>query len=237
MANAIINRGLIAETGVIPAGFNFLQDSYSFTPMDTKKAITEGYDGSEVQVMRVTGLLQKGDTANANNRIYSTRDVLRPAVDAIQEDVKNRAVIGEFDHPCDAKIHLEKASHLISNLWVEGKNVYGTAEVLYNLPLGAALRGLFEHKVRVGISSRGVGDMEVVESGGRELYTVLPGYAFVTWDVVAEPSVNGAILQIQESISGKAKAIKRELLKDKGHFDQSVYSRLLVQEINKFFSL
>lgn len=231
-----IDRRLIAETGVIPAGLQFIRDTYPFTPLEIRKAIREDVGGKEMPVMRITGLFQNGDTENANQRFYSTREVLVPAVEDIQEDVADRSVMGEYDHPSDAKIHLDRVSHLVSKIWMEGKKVYGEAEVLHKLPLGACLRGLFEHKVRVGISSRGVGDMELVEEGGREIYRVMPGYAFVTWDVVAEPSVSGAILNIQESLSKRLRPLKQEQQKKK-LFSPAVYQRRIVEEIENFFNL
>lgn len=134
---------------------------------------------------------------------------------------------------CDAKIHLDRVSHLMSNVWMENNKVYGEIEVLHRLPLGACLRGLFEHKVRVGISSRGVGDMEIAEHKGREVYRVLPGFQFVTWDVVAEPSVNGAILGIKEGLERRIKPLQ----KNRKAFSPEVYQNRLVEEINKYFNL
>lgn len=227
------DRKLIAETGHIPAGARLITDTYPFQIIDMKKALTEGVGGQEVPIMRVTGLIQMGDQENANGRIYPTRDVLTPAVRKIQEDVDNRCVLGEFDHASDAKIHLDRLSHLMTKVWMDGRKVYGEAEILHRLPCGAALRGLFEHKVRVGISSRGVGDMEMVESGGRETYRVLPGFTFVTFDAVAEPSVSGAILNIQESLTRRIKPIQQA----KHTFRPEMYQKALVEEINKFFGL
>jgi len=134
---------------------------------------------------------------------------------------------------CDAKIHLDRVSHLMTKVWMEGRKVYGEAEILHKLPCGAALRGLFEHKVRVGISSRGVGDMEVVEHNGQEVYRVMPGYSFVTWDAVAEPSVGGAILNIQEGLVKRLRPIKEK----KHLFSEDTYQDLLVKEINDFFGI
>lgn len=228
-----LNRGLIAETGQIPAGMQLIQDTYSFHVVDKKNTVTEDINGKEIPIMRVTGLFQKGDTQNANSRVYPTNDVLAPAVRAIQEDVANRSVLGEFDHPCDAKIHLDRVSHLLTKLWMDGKKVYGEAEILHKQPCGAALRGLFEHKVRVGISSRGVGDMEVAEQNGQEYYRVMPGYAFVTWDAVAEPSVNEAILSIQESLNKKIRPLRTE----RSRLGDEAYQKLVVKEINKFFGM
>lgn len=233
-ANALgINRSMVAETGIIPAGMQFIRDTMPFEVIDVKNTIKEGADGREVPLMRVTGLIQNGDVENANQRYYDTKEVLIPAVRAIHEDITNRAVPGEYDHPIDAKIHLDRISHLMTKVWLDGKKVYGEAEVLHKLPCGACLRGLFEHKVRVGISSRGVGDMEVVEHNGHDVYRVMPGYAFVTWDVVAEPSVSGAILNIQESLSRKLRPIKQQ----KHCFSPEAYQNILVREINSFFGL
>lgn len=232
-ANPSFNRGVIAETGIVPAGLRLIQDTFSFDIIDKQDIVVEGRNGKELPAMRVSGLIQMGDRENANGRFYSTGEVLRPAVTSIQDDISGRAVMGEFDHPADAKIHLDRVSHLMTKVWMDGRKVFGEAEVLHNLPCGACLRGLFEHKVRVGISSRGVGDMEVVESAGKEVYRVMPGYAFVTWDAVAEPSVNGAILQIQEGLNRRVRPIKKE----RSRFSPEAYNNLLVSEINKYFDL
>lgn len=228
-----INRGLIAETGIIPTGMQLIRDVFPFEIIESKNTVTEDVNGREVPVMRVTGLFQMGDKENANQRFYPSGDVLAPAVRGIQEDVQHRAVMGEFDHPADAKIHLDRVSHLITKVWMDGKKVFGEAEVLHKLPCGSYLRGLFEHKVRVGISSRGVGDMEVSEHQGHQVYRVMPGYSFVTWDAVAEPSVNGAILQIQEGLNRRL----RPLRESRNKFSSAAYQNLLVQEIENFFDL
>lgn len=227
------DRRVIAETGVLPVGSKLIRDTFAFDVIDKKEVVIEGKNGSEIPAMRVSGLIQMGDRENANGRLYSTAEVLRPAVQNIQEDIQSRAVMGEYDHPADAKIHLDRVSHLMTKVWMDGRKVYGEAEILYNLPCGACLRGLFEHKVRVGISSRGVGDMEVVESSGKELYRVMPGYNFVTWDAVAEPSVNGAILNIQEGLARKIKPLSN----NKHKFNPELYQGILVKEINKYFGL
>lgn len=228
-----VNRGIIAETGNIPAGLQLIRDTFPFKIIDRKETVVEDKNGREVPVMRVTGLFQEGDKENANQRLYSTREVLAPAVSSIQEDVSGRAVMGEYDHPADAKIHLDRVSHLITKVWMDGRKVYGEAEILHKLPLGACLRGLFEHKARVGISSRGVGDMEVVESRGQQVYRVMPGYSFVTWDAVAEPSVNGAILNIQEGILKRIRPIEAQ----KNQFSPEVYNNKIVEAIEDYFGL
>jgi hypothetical protein len=213
-----IDRATIAETGIIPVGMRLIRDTFPFEVIDRKNVVVEDAMGKEQPVMRVTGLFQNGDTENANGRFYPTRDVLTPAVRSIQEDVSKRAVPGEYDHPSDAKIHLDRLSHLITKVWMDGKKVFGEAEVLHMLPCGACLRGLFE---------------EVVEHNGHEAYRVMPGYAFVTWDAVAEPSVSGAILNIQEGLNRRLRPLRQQ----KHLFSEGAYQNLLVKEINDFFGL
>lgn len=131
----------------------------------------------------------------------------------------------------DAKVHLDRVSHLITKVWMEGKDVWGEAEVLDKLHYGSELRGLIESGVRPGISSRGVGDMEVRESNGQELYYVMPGYSLVTWDVVAEPSVKKAYLNIAES------TIKRRnmqvVVPNHPLFSKTVYESRLVKAVKE----
>jgi len=231
----LFNRGLIAETGVIPPGYQFIQDSHTFVPFKSDKTMVEDANGNQVPMMRVCGLFQEADIGNANQRWYGY-DILSEATGAIQEDVSRRGVLGEYDHPPDAKVHLDRISHLITKVWMDGKRVFGEAEVLDEQIHGRALRGLFERKVRTGISSRGIGDMELMERNGSQLYRVLPGYQFVTWDVVADPSVQGAYLQpIKESLDKVRKNTAFE--RKNGRLSQQAYEDLLLEEIDKLFDL
>jgi hypothetical protein len=197
----LVNRDYIAQTGVIPEGFQFIQDSRPLQVIDMKKVLAESASGSKVPVMRCTGVFQRADERNANGRVYP-HDILKEAVGKLQPIIKERRVMGEFDHPPDAKIHLDRVSHLITKLWMEGKTVMGEIEVLNDtrMPYGSQLACLLERKVQIGISSRGVGDMEIVMHEGEDSYQVQPGYEFVTFDSVAEPSVSGTQLnQLRES--------------------------------------
>jgi hypothetical protein len=225
------NRGLTAQTGLLPEGMQLLQDVWPLKIVDTKQVIGEGVLGG-APITRVTGIFQVADDLNANGRIYP-RPVVREAVEAIQEDLANRSVWGEFDHPADAKIHLERISHLLTKIWMEGKNVYGEAEIIDELPYGQQLKTLIK-RGRIGISSRGIGDMDVRDQGGQETYYVTEGYRFVTWDAVAEPSVTGAILHICE---GKLKPMKKTLKNiPKGIFTAEAYQNRLAKEISEYLA-
>ena len=115
------NRGLVAQTGVIPAGAQFLQETFPLEVRELKQVVTESAGGT-TKALRITGVFQKGDDQNQNGRVYPL-DILSEAVGELQEDIGRRVVMGEFDHPPDAKIHLDRVSHLITKVWMEGKYV------------------------------------------------------------------------------------------------------------------
>jgi len=115
---------------------------------------------------------------------------------------------------CDAKIHLDRISHVMTRLWMENKTVYGEIEIFNDArcPLGNMLACYLERGLNVGVSSRGVGDMELVMREGEDVYEVQDGFKFVTFDVVAEPSVAGTQLkQMNESLERR---ISKKQLKE-----------------------
>lgn len=233
-----INRGIIAETGVIPAGLQLIQDTHSFKVIKSSNTVVEDINGNKVPIMRVRGLFQESDKRNANDRIYP-RDVLAEACQLIQDDVSNRSVYGEFDHPSDAKIHLDRVSHLLTKIWMEGTRIYGEAEILDNQVHGKALRGLFERKCKVGISSRGVGDMVMHEDSNGAWYEVQPGYTFVTWDAVADPSVKGATLMVMEDLKKRQAAVTEGIqrARKRNLVSQTEYEAMLLEHIDDFFGI
>jgi len=192
-----ISRHSVSQTGHL-GGHALIQDSFPLTVTRKERVMTEDAHGNNVPVLRIGGQFQKAGSPNANGRIYP-QSILHKAVSEIQEDVKARRVLGEYDHPPDAKIHLDRVSHLITKLWMEGDTVFGECEILENTTHGHQLKALFEANVNIGISSRGVGDMETTIHEGEEYYQVLPGYTFVTFDIVAEPSVYGSYMSVLES--------------------------------------
>lgn len=231
------NRNQIAQTGNAPSGFNFIRDTFAMKVVSKQDIIVEGVNGREEKALRVKSLFQRGNALNENGRYYDTQSILLPAVEAIKEDIKTRSVMGELDHPDSLKVNLDRVSHLITNIWMDGKEVYGEAEILHKTPHGAILRGLLEHDARIGISSRGAGQLEQTRIDGTPVILVLEGFRFITWDVVAKPSVSDAIIQISESLQYKLNPIVSQKSKLINKLGPETYGKILVQEINKFFEL
>jgi hypothetical protein len=138
--------------------------------------------------MILSGIMQKADTQNGNGRVYPSRILMRE-VENYKKLVKERRALGELDHPDDSVINLRNASHMVTDIWAEGKDVKGKVQVL-NTPSGNILRSLVESGVKLGISSRGMGS--VSESSGQTM--VEDDFQLICFDFVSEPSTPGAFM-------------------------------------------
>ena len=139
----------------------------------------------------LSGVMQKCDTKNGNGRIYPENILLRE-VDNYAKLVKERRALGELDHPDDSVINLKNASHIVTSIWAEGKNIMGKIEVL-NTPSGKILKSLVESGVKLGISSRGMGSVH--ESNGNTIVEV--DFQLICFDMVSDPSTPGAFMMTE----------------------------------------
>jgi hypothetical protein len=130
----------------------------------------------------MSGLFMASNVKNGNSRVYP-REEIENAVKFVNGCIEEgRSICGELNHPNNLSIDLERVSHVITEMWMEGDNAMGKAKIL-NTPMGNILRTLMESGVKVGVSSRGSG--EVMEG-------VVRDFQFVTVDAVATPSAPGA---------------------------------------------
>lgn len=106
-------------------------------------------------------------------------------------------LLGELDHPDDAIVSLERVSHVIRESWWEGDEVWGKVEII-NTPKGKIAQELMEAGIKIGISSRGVGETQKNNEG----YDVVDeSFVLVAFDLVSEPSTHGAYLHESKHIS------------------------------------
>ena len=143
------------------------------------------------------GVFMQAENQNKNGRIY-TREVLTPAVDKfVNEQVITGRAVGELNHPDGPSINLDKVSHRITELKWDGNNVMGKALIL-DTPMGKIVKGLVEGGVQLGVSSRGMGSLEVRNG------TNYVGGDFLlnTVDIVQDPSAPNAYVNgIMEGVS------------------------------------
>ena len=141
----------------------------------------EGSDGNKS--LHLNGICIQGDIRNANQRVYSSEEIGR-AVKTLNEQIAGGySVLGEVDHPQDLKINLDRVSHMITKMWMDGPNGYGKLKILPT-PMGQLIQSMLEAGVKLGVSSRGSGE---VDSGGK-----VQGFEIITVDIVAQPSAPGA---------------------------------------------
>jgi hypothetical protein len=138
--------------------------------------------------MILSGVMQKSDVQNGNGRVYPHRVLMRE-VENYKKLVKERRALGELDHPEDSVINLKNASHMVTEVWWDGRDVMGKVQVL-NTPSGNILRSLVESGVKLGISSRGMGSV----SEGNGSTVVEDDFQLICFDFVSEPSTPGAFM-------------------------------------------
>ena len=151
---------------------------------DQAKIVLERDEGSDgKKSLHLNGICIQGDIRNANQRVYSSEEIGR-AVKTLNEQIAGGySVLGEVDHPQDLKINLDRVSHMITKMWMDGPNGYGKLKVLPT-PMGQLVATMLDSGVKLGVSSRGSGE---VDGSGN-----VQGFEIITVDVVAQPSAPGA---------------------------------------------
>jgi hypothetical protein len=163
--------------------------------------------------MILSGVCQRADTLNGNGRKYG-RGILEREVKNYQKLIDENRALGELDHPDSSVVSLEKVSHKVIQLWMNGDDVYGKIQVL-DTPAGRILRSLVDGGVQVGISSRGLGSVR--EQNGETI--VEDDFQLICFDMVSEPSTPGAFMMrehkgsLNENRSDKLNRLFNDLLK------------------------
>ena len=154
------------------------------------------------------GLLQHANKKNGNGRVYPPRALARE-VENYRKIVRERRAYGELDHPDTSVVELKNASHLITEIRMDGDAVYGTLKLL-NTPAGKIAQQLVLDGGSLGISSRGLGSTRQE----RGLTMVEDDFTLICFDLVSEASTPGAYLMKEakeREIFGKADRINRAL--------------------------
>ena len=130
------------------------------------------------------GICIQGGVKNANERVYPVTEI-ESAVTTLNEQVSGGySVLGEVDHPDDLKINLDRVSHMIENMWMDGPNGCGKLKILPT-PMGQLVKTMLESGVKLGVSSRGSGNVN--EGSGQ-----VSEFEIITVDIVSQPSAPNA---------------------------------------------
>ena len=142
-------------------------------------------DDKEGKTLYLKGICIQGGVRNANQRVYPVSEIAK-AVKTLNDQIAGGySVLGEVDHPQDLRINLDRVSHMITEMWMDGPNGFGKLKVLPT-PMGTLIRTMLESGVKLGVSSRGSGNVREDGSGQ------VSDFEIVTVDIVAQPSAPGA---------------------------------------------
>ena len=150
---------------------------------DEAKIVVES--ANEGKDLYMKGICIQGGVRNANQRVYPVEEIGRAVKTLNAQCSGGYSVLGEVDHPEGLNINLDRVSHMITEMWMEGSNGYGKLKILPT-PMGQLVKTMLESGVKLGVSSRGSGN--VSESGNGEV----SDFEIITVDVVAQPSAPGA---------------------------------------------
>ena len=140
-------------------------------------------DGTGKKECFMKGIFIQGDVRNQNQRVYPLREITR-AVDSLNEKISGGfTVLGELDHPEELTINLDRVSHIIESMWINGADGYGSLKII-DTPLGQIVKTLLQSGAKLGVSSRGSGSVD--DDGAVSEFDI------ITVDIVAQPSAPDA---------------------------------------------
>ena len=159
----------------------YLKEHLSF---DRANIIVESVSEGDKKNLYMKGIFIQGGVKNANERVYPVSEI-ESAVNQLNEQITGgHSVLGEVDHPDDLKINLDRVSHMINSMWMDGPNGFGKLKILPT-PMGQLVSTMLESGVKLGVSSRGSGNVNDMD--GR-----VSDFEIVTVDIVAQPSAPNA---------------------------------------------
>jgi len=137
----------------------------------------------------IEGIFLECDIKNRNGRVYPLDTVVKEVHRYDSQFIQTKRALGELGHPDSGQINLDRVSHLITGLRLEGRTFIGRAKLL-DTPMGKIAKNFVEEGVRLGVSSRGFGTMK--EKNGVKI--VGEDFYLSTVDIVADPSAPHAFV-------------------------------------------
>ena len=160
-----------------------LTENLSFDQAQMVVETTENSRGGKDLYLK--GICIQGGVRNANQRVYPVNEIGR-AVKTLNDQISGGySVLGEVDHPEGLNINLDRVSHMITQMWMDDANGYGKMKLLPT-PMGQLVQTMIESGVKLGVSSRGSGNVSEDGSG------TVSDFEIITVDCVAQPSAPGA---------------------------------------------
>ena len=194
--------------------------------------ITEEKDGKKNY--KIKGVFMQADIKNRNGRVYP-QEVLQKEVAKYNKNfIKENRAFGELGHPDGPTVNLERVSHMITDLYPDGKNFIGEAKIM-STPMGNIVKNLMDEGAKLGVSSRGMGSLE---SRNGANYVKDDFYLATAADIVADPSAPNAfvegIMEGKEWVWNNGALVESHLVELKKQFDVKQRNRNANKEALEF---
>jgi len=140
---------------------------------------------------KIKGIFMQADIKNRNGRVYPMEVLNKEVKRYNKEYIGEKRAFGELGHPDGPTVNLERASHMITALYPDGKNYIGEAKIL-ETPMGKIVKNLMDEGAKLGVSSRGMGSLD--QKNGAN-YVRNDFYLATAADIVADPSAPNAFVE------------------------------------------
>jgi len=183
---------------------------------------------------KIKGIFMQADLKNRNGRVYPMEILNKEVKRYNKEYISEKRAFGELGHPDGPTFNLERASHMITALYPDGKNFIGEAKIL-STPMGNIVKNLMDEGAKLGVSSRGMGSLD--QKNGAN-YVRNDFYLATAADIVADPSAPSAfvegIMEGKEWVWDHGALVESELAKAKDRIDAKVRKKQALEEALEF---
>ena len=196
--------------------------------MNTVKLISEAIEDVEYitedkenggRNYKIRGVFMQADVKNRNGRVYPMEVLEKEVTRYNKKFINENRAYGELGHPDGPTVNLERVSHMVTELYPDGKNFIGEAKIL-KTPMGEIVKNLMDEGAKLGVSSRGMGSLD--QRNGAN-YVRNDFYLATAADIVADPSAPNAfvegIMEGKEWVWNHGSLIESELVEMKKRLD------------------
>ena len=182
-------------------------------------------EGSGNKSYKIRGVFMQSDVKNRNGRVYPQPILAKEVAKYNKNFIQEKRAFGELGHPDGPTVNLERVSHMITDLYPDGKNFIGEAKIM-STPMGEIVKNLMDEGAKLGVSSRGMGSLQ---SRGGTNYVKDDFYLATAADIVADPSAPNAfvegIMEGKEWVWNNGLLQEQEVAEIKNEMERNVRSR------------
>ena len=185
---------------------------------------------------KIRGIFMQADIKNRNGRVYPMEVLNKEVRRYNKEYINEKRAFGELGHPDGPTVNLERASHMITKLYPDGKNFIGEAKIM-STPMGEIVKTLMDEGAKFGVSSRGMGSLD--QKNGAN-YVRDDFYLATAADIVADPSAPNAfvegIMEGKEWVWNNGSLVEAELERAKRRIEERVRKRQVNENALEFIN-